>query len=277
MARYGFCFQEVAKAAGIDFTHQAPSLDARLAHIMPQVAAMGAAVSIVDVDRDGWLDIYVTSSGEGSHNRLYRNLGDGTFQDVAAEMGVADVNQAGTGVSMGAVWGDYDNDGYEDLLLYKWGRPELFRNEQGRRFVRVTEYAGLPSWINANTAIWLDYDRDGRLDLFIGGYYAEHVNLWQLTTTRMMPESFEYAHNGGRKYMLRNRGDGSFEDVTEKLGIQSRRWAWPRLRLICAGAAIQTCSLPTITASRSCISTRAAYVSVKSANKRALGLRPRVG
>ena len=126
---------------------------------------------------------------------------------------------------MGAVWGDYNNDGYEDLLLYKWGRPELFRNEQGRGFTRVTAHTGLPSWINANTAIWLDYDRDGLLDLFIGGYYAEHVNLWKLTTTRMMPESFEYAHNGGRKYLLRNRGDGSFEDVTEQLGITSRRWA----------------------------------------------------
>ena len=224
-ARHGFCFQEVAKAVGIDFTHRAPTLDAKLAHIMPEVAALGAAVSIVDFDRDGWQDIYVTNSGEGSHNHLYRNLGDGTFQDVAAAMGVADVNQASTGVSMGAVWGDYDNDGYEDLFLYKWGRPELFHNEQGRRFVRVTAHAGLPSWINANTAIWLDYDRDGRLDLFIGGYYAEHLNLWQLTTTRIMPESFEYAQNGGRKYMLRNRGDGNFEDVTEQLGITSRRWA----------------------------------------------------
>jgi hypothetical protein len=225
IARHGFCFQEVARAAGIDFTHQAPTLDARLTHIMPQVASMGAAVSIVDVDRDGWQDIYVTNSGEGSHNHLYRNLGDGTFQDVAVAMGIADVNQQGTGVSMGAVWGDYDNDGYEDLLLYKWGRPELFRNEQGHRFVRVTERTGLPPWVNANTAIWLDYDRDGWLDLFIGGYYAEQVNLWQLTTTRMMPESFEYAQNGGRKYMLRNHGDGSFADVTEQLGITSRRWA----------------------------------------------------
>jgi hypothetical protein len=225
MARYGFSFQEVAKAAGIEFTHQAPRLDPKLDHIMPQVASMGAAVSIVDVDRDGWQDIYVTNSREGSPNRLYRNLGDGTFQDVAADMGVADVNQSGTGVSMGAVWGDYDNDGYEDLFLYKWGRPELFRNNAGRRFVRVTERAGLPSWINANTAIWLDYDRDGRLDLFIGGYYAEHVNLWNLTTTRIMPESFEYAQNGGRKYMQRNCGDGRFEDVTEQLGITSRRWA----------------------------------------------------
>jgi hypothetical protein len=225
MARYGFSFQEVAKAAGIEFMHQAPRLDPKLDHIMPQAASMGAAVSIVDVDRDGWQDIYVTNSREGSHNRLYRNLGDGTFKDVAADMGVADVNQPGTGVSMGAVWGDYDNDGYEDLFLYKWGRPELFRNEQGRRFTRVTAQTGLPSWINANTAIWLDYDRDGLLDLFIGGYFAEHVNLWKLETTRMMPESFEYAQNGGRKYMLRNCGDGRFEDVTEKLGITSRRWA----------------------------------------------------
>jgi hypothetical protein len=225
MARYGFYFQEVAKAAGIEFRHRAPRLDPQLDHIMPQVASMGAAASIVDVDRDGWQDIYVTNSHEGSRNRLYRNLGDGTFQDVAAEMGVADVNQQGTGVSMGAVWGDYDNDGYEDLFLYKWGRPELFRNDGGRRLVRVTEHAALPSWINANTAIWLDYDRDGRLDLFIGGYFAEHVNLWKLETTRMMPESFEYAQNGGRKYLLRNRGDGRFADVTEQLGFTSRRWA----------------------------------------------------
>jgi len=225
MARHGFAFQEVARAMGIEFVHQAPRLDARLDHIMPQIASMGAAVSIIDVDRDGWQDIYVTNSGEGSYNRLYRNLGDGTFQDVALTMGVADVNQAGTGVSMGAVWGDYDNDGYEDLFLYKWGCPELFRNDGGRRFVRVTEHAGLPSWINANTALWLDYDRDGWLDLFIGGYYAEHVNLWNLDTTRIMPESFEYARNGGRKYLLRNGGDGRFADVTEPLGITSRRWA----------------------------------------------------
>ncbi len=84
---------------------------------MPQVASMGASVSIVDYDRDGWPDIYVTNSEIGTKNCLYRNQHDGTFKDVAGELGVADVNQAGTGVSMGAVWGDYDNDGYEDLLL----------------------------------------------------------------------------------------------------------------------------------------------------------------
>ena len=224
IARYGFRLEEVSHASGIDFVHQGPTLDHKLDPIMPQVASMGAAVSIVDFDRDGWPDIYVTNSGEGSKNALYRNMHDGTFKDVAAEMGIADVNQPGTGVSMGAVWGDYDNDGYEDLFLYKWGRPELFHNDHGHGFTRVTEQAGLPKWVNANTAIWLDYDGDGLLDLFVGGYYSENFDLWNLSTTRIMPDSFEYAKNGGRKYLLRNLGNGKFEDVTSQVGIDSHRW-----------------------------------------------------
>ena len=225
LVRYGFHLQEVAQASGINFVHQAPTLDHKLDHIMPQVAAMGAGASVVDFDRDGWQDIYLTNSGEGSKNCLYRNLGNGAFQDVAGDLGLADVNQDGTGVSMGAVWGDYDNDGFEDLFLYKWGRPELFHNDGGRHFTRVTDQTGFPAWVNANTAIWFDYDGDGLLDLFIGGYYAETVNLWHLQTTRMMPESFEYAKNGGRKYLFHNLGAGKFEEVSAKLGIDSRRWA----------------------------------------------------
>ncbi len=225
LAHHGFYLEEVAHAAGVDFVHQAPTLDAKLDPIMPEVAAMGASVSIVDFDRDGWPDIYVTNSKEGSRNHLYRNLHDGTFKDVAEEMGIADVNQPGTGVSMGAVWGDYDNDGYEDLFLYKWGKPELFHNDHGRGFTRVTDLAALPPWINANTAVWLDYDGDGKLDLFVGGYYPEDVDLWHLKNTRMMPDSFEYAKNGGRKYLFHNLGNGKFEEVSAKLGINSRRWA----------------------------------------------------
>jgi hypothetical protein len=224
LARHGFHLQEVSHAAGIDFVHQAPVLDAKLAHIMPEVASMGASVSVVDFDRDGWPDLYVTNSAIGSRNRLYRNMHDGTFKDVAGELSVADVNQAGTGVSMGAVWGDYDNDGYEDLFLIKWGRPELFHNDQGHGFHRVSE-ASFPPWINANTAVWFDYDGDGLLDLFVGGYYPEDVNLWHLTTTKMMPDSFEYANNGGRKYLFHNLGNGKFEEVSAKVGIDSRRWA----------------------------------------------------
>jgi enediyne biosynthesis protein E4 len=225
LARHGFYLEEVSHAAGIDFIHQAPTLDAKLNPIMPEVASMGASVSIVDFDRDGWPDIYVTNSAEGSKNHLYRNMHDGTFKDVAEELGVADVNQPGTGVSMGAVWGDYDNDGYEDLFLIKWGRPELFHNDHGHGFTRVSEQAELPPWINANTAVWFDYDGDGLLDLFVGGYYSEDVDLWHLKNTRMMPDSFEYAKNGGRKYLFHNLGNGKFEEVSAKVGISSRRWA----------------------------------------------------
>ena len=225
LARHGFYFQEVSQAAGVNFVHQAPTLDPQLAPIMPQVASMGASVSIVDFDADGWPDIYVTNSGEGSKNALYHNLHDGTFRDVAEQMGIADVNRAGTGASMGAVWGDYDNDGFEDLLLIKWGRPELYHNDGGHGFTRVTEQVGLPPWLNANTALWFDYDGDGLLDFFIGGYYSEDVDLWHLKTTQIMPDSFEYAKNGGRKYLFHNLGNGKFEEVSAQVGIHSRRWA----------------------------------------------------
>ena len=225
LANHGFYLTQVSHAAGIDFVHQGPTLDPKLAAIMPEVASMGASVSIVDFDRDGWPDIYVTNSAEGSQNHLYRNMHDGTFKDVAEQLGIADVNQGGTGVSMGSVWGDYDNDGYEDLYLVKWGRPELFHNDHGHGFTRVSEQAGLPPWINANTAVWFDYDGDGLLDLFVGGYYPEDVDLWHLKSTKMMPNSFEYADNGGRKYLFHNLGNGRFEEVSAKVGIDSRRWA----------------------------------------------------
>jgi hypothetical protein len=222
--RYGFRLTESARAAGMDFVHQAPTFDPRLDHIMPQIASTGASVSVVDFDRDGWEDLYVTNSAEDSLNRLYRNRGDGTFMDVASAVGLADVNRRASGVSMGAVWADYDNDGFEDVLIYKYGRPELYHNEQGRTFTPVGQRAGLPRWVNANSATWLDYDRDGRVDLFLAGYWREEINLWALETTKIMPESFEYATNGGRKHLLRNRGDGTFEDVTGAAGISSRRW-----------------------------------------------------
>src|SRR3982751_5109326 len=100
LTSYGFYLQEVSQASKVNFTHKAPTLDHRLDHIMPQVASMGAAVSVVDFNRDGWADLYVTNSGEGSQNALFKNNGDGSFKDVASEMGIADLNQIGTGVSM---------------------------------------------------------------------------------------------------------------------------------------------------------------------------------
>jgi hypothetical protein len=221
---YGFYFEDVTDAAGIDFVHQSPLLDSQLKPILPQIASMGAAAAVGDFDRDGWYDIYVTNSRENSRNALFHNQKDGTFSDVAGMMNIADVNKTGTGVSMGAVWGDYDNDGYEDLFIYKWGRSELYRNVEGKEFRWVSGDTGLPAWANANTAVWFDFDADGFLDLFIGCYYKEDIDLWNLKSTVIMPESFEYADNGGRNYILRNKGDGTFEDVTIQTGMTSTKW-----------------------------------------------------
>ena len=223
--RFGFRLTEVARQAGLDFVHEVPTLDPKLSHIMPLVASMGAAVSVADVDADGRPDLYVSNSGEGSKNRLYRNRGDGSFEEIAGRLGIADLNRRETGVSMGSVFGDYDNDGFQDLLLYRWGRPELFHNDGGRGFTRVTDTAGLFPWGNVNAAVWLDYDRDGRLDMFLAGYFPERLDLWQLQDTKVMPESFEYAKNGGRKYLYRNLGGGRFEEVSAQVGLVSSRWA----------------------------------------------------
>lgn len=224
ISQSGFYLDEVALASGINFKHQAPLLDQKIAHIMALIASMGASISICDYDNDGWSDLYLTNSLQGTQNALYRNNGTGQFVDVSPQLGLADVNKTGTGVSMGAVWGDYNNDGYRDLFLYKWGKPELFQNIEGREFRNVTASSGLPEWLNANTAIWADFNNDSLLDLFIGGYYRENIDLWHLASTNFMHESFEYANNGGRNYLLINKGDGSFKDVTFSAGLNSRKW-----------------------------------------------------
>src|SRR5690625_7265296 len=101
----------------------------------------------------------------------------------------------------------------------------MFRNEEERGFTEVTEEAGLPGYINVNSAVWLDYNSDGHLDLFIGGYYHEDLNLFDLEHTRVMPDSYEYATNGGLTYLLWNNGVGTFTDVSAETGIwQTRSW-----------------------------------------------------
>ena len=210
--------------AGIDFVHEKPELDPVLDPIMPHLTALGASVSVTDFDNDGWQDLYVTRSRQGSSNALYRNQGDGTFADVAEAAGLAAMNEPGSGVSMGSVWGDYDNDGFEDVLVYKWGRQRLYRNQGDGVFSDVSGEASLDLWMNANSAVWTDVNRDGLIDLYVGGYFSEVHDLWQVTTTRIMQESFEYANNGGRNFLFLNRGAGRFEDVTEAYGADCTRW-----------------------------------------------------
>ena len=122
--------------------------------------------------------------------------------------------------------------------------------------------------------MWFDYDDDGKLDLFVGGYYPEDVDLWHLRNTRMMPDSFEYAKNGGRKYLFHNLGNGRFEEVSAKVGIDSRRWALAAPRPICAAQAIPISSSPMITASPSFISTTTG-IFTKPAKRPASASRPR--
>jgi hypothetical protein len=220
----GFHLESVAQDVGIAFTHRPPLVDPELDNVAPHVTALGASVSVTDVNDDGWSDLYFTSSRFGHDNALYLNRGDGTFHDVARAAGVAELNREGEGVSMGAVWGDYDNDGLEDLLVYKYGYLQLLRNSGELSFEDVTEAAGLRRWMNANGAVWLDYDRDGLLDLYVAGYFRAEIDLWHLRTTRIMQNSFEFASNGGANVLFRNLGDGRFADVTDSLGVGSTRW-----------------------------------------------------
>ncbi len=217
---------EVAQASGIDFVHQSPRLDSKVAHIAAHIAALGACVSVADVNNDGWPDLYFTSSRFGTSNALYINQKDGTFRDVAAEAGVGGgtLNRAGEGVSMGAVWGDYDNDGNEDLLVYKWGYPQLLHNRGLGHFEDVTAQSGLRTWMNSNGAVWFDFDRDGLLDLYITGYFRSDIDFWHLTTTRIMQQSWEFASNGGKNLLFKNLGNGHFKDVTDSMGVGSTRW-----------------------------------------------------
>jgi enediyne biosynthesis protein E4 len=222
-AHPGFALRDETAAAGIHFVHHRPTFDPKIASIEPHVAALGASVSVTDFDGDGWADLYFTNSRFGEPNALYRNRGDGTFENVAASAGLAQLNREGEGVSMGAVWGDFDNDGHEDVLVYRYGYLALFKNVDGHRFEDITAQAGLRRWVNSNGAIWLDYDRDGLLDLYVTAYFRD-IDLWHLATTKIMHNSFEFATNGGKNLLLHNVGGGKFEDVTDKMGVGSTRW-----------------------------------------------------
>ncbi len=219
-----FAFEEVAQEIGLGFRHRSAALDPKVQHIQPHILGTGAAVSAVDFDRDGWIDLYVTSSDFDAPNALFRNLGDGSFQDVAQEAGAAHLNVRGRGVSMGSIWGDVDNSGYEDLLVHRYGYLALLRNLGDGTFSEVTAEAGLERWMYSNAATWIDYDRDGFLDLFVAGYFRAEHDLWNLDTTAIMHDSGEFSTNGGDNAFFRNRGDGTFEDVTFEVGLTSDRW-----------------------------------------------------
>lgn len=230
-SRHGFALRDVTAEWGIDFRHASPNIDPVLAPIAAQITATGASLAVIDVDSDGDLDIYATTSRHGAPNSLWLNEegphGARRFRDVAAEAGLADVNRDGVGCSTASVWGDIDADGDQDVVIIKWGHPQLFLQDAPLRFRDATAESGLADvWMNSHNGLLFDADRDGLLDLFIGGYFREEVDLWQVTSTRIMQDGFEFSENGGRNRLFRNLGDGRFEDVSDAFGIGGSRWTY---------------------------------------------------
>ncbi|WP_128895405.1 CRTAC1 family protein [Longirhabdus pacifica] len=220
---YGFSFEDQTEKANLTFLHEKPTYDSKVDNIMPWLATTGAGVYIEDYDQDGFVDLYFTNTKRGTFNALYRNNGDGTFHEVGEALGVVDVNQ--TGVSQTALWFDYNNDTFPDLFVGTWsGACKLFENNQDGTFTDVTTASGIDTVVgNFSKAMSLDYNRDGNLDLYIGAYFHEEHDMFNLTTTKIMHNDFEKAENGGKNLLLQNN-NGVFTDVAEELGVADRGW-----------------------------------------------------
>ncbi|MBI3935329.1 MAG: CRTAC1 family protein [Acidobacteria bacterium] len=220
--RGGLYFEDIAERAGAGAPHTNRTFRNPYANIMQGYTALGAAAAVADYDGDGWEDIYVTDSKADGKNHLYRNNGNLTFTDRAEQAGVANGNDDAN-ASADALWFDYNNDGRPDLFVVRFGHSQLFENLGNGKFRDATRQAGLGQYRNAITAIAFDYDRDGFADLFVGGYF-QPINIFDPATPRFFPESFETANNGGGVTVFRNKGDGTFDDVSEQVGIRLSGW-----------------------------------------------------
>lgn len=213
-------FTDITEAAGILWHHFSGESEDRFL-----IEASSGGVAFLDFDNDGLLDIYLVNGGETPKgksrgavlNALYRNLGNGRFEDVAGRAGISRIAHYG----MGAAVADYNNDGLQDLFITGYPRCTLFRNKGDGTFAEVTEQAGLsnrPEW--SASAAWLDYDRDGWLDLFVCNYA-------KLSFERPAPCDYagrpsycdQRSYEGSRSKLFRNRGDGTFADVSKAAGI----------------------------------------------------------
>jgi hypothetical protein len=211
-------YTDVTRAAGIRFTHNSGAFGKKY---LPET--MGSGVAFLDYDGDGNQDLFFVQSADWPEKRrrpttqvLYRNRGDGTFEDATRKAGLA-VEMYGIGVAAA----DYDNDGDVDLFVNGLGPDRLFRNRGDGTFEDVTAKAGVSDPGFGTSATWVDYDRDGRLDLFACNYVQWSprddifCTLDGVNKSYCTPESYRGATNR----LYRNRGDGTFEDVTRKAGV----------------------------------------------------------
>lgn len=214
-----FQLKNVTEEAGIDFRHNSGAYGGKL---LPET--LGSGCAFLDFDADGYQDILLVNSMDWpGHKRnrsalkLYKNNRNGTFSDVTRAAGL-DIELYGMGVAVG----DYNNDGFPDILITCVGQNRLFRNTGKGTFQDVTKTAGLLGRQAFSTsALWFDYDRDGHLDLFVCNYVnwsPEHDVFCSLdgkNKSYCTPE----AYRGETCWLFRNRGNGTFEDVTAASGI----------------------------------------------------------
>jgi hypothetical protein len=219
----GVAFDDVSAQSGIGFVLSSGALPGE----KHQIETMVGGVALLDYDGDGLLDIFLANGAAEPGldkrdprywNRLYRNRGNGVFEDVTAQAKVA-----GEGYSMGVAAADYDNDGRPDLFVAGVGRNILYRNRGDGTFEDVTAKAGIHSEPWSVGAGWFDFDGDGRLDLFVVNYVAWDAK--QEPSCRD-PRSGAMLHchpdlyTGLPNTLYRNNGDGTFTDVSEASGIR---------------------------------------------------------
>jgi enediyne biosynthesis protein E4 len=215
----GFQLADATASAGLQFRHNSGAYGGKL---LPET--MGAGCAFIDYDADGWQDILLVNgmdwpghAQQRSTLRLYRNNRNGTFTDVTRAAGL-DIEVYGMGVAVG----DFNNDGFPDVFITCVGQNHLFRNTGKGTFVDVTRASGLGGREAFSTsAMWIDIDRDGRLDLFVCNYVrwtATHDVFCSLDGKQKSYCTPE-AYRGETCWLFRNRGNGTFEDVTATCGI----------------------------------------------------------
>lgn len=215
-------FDEIADKSGSRTVHRTRRFLGKYADVLRMFTSGGAAAAVADYNNDGFDDIFVIDSDAGRPHHLYRNEGDGTFADVSKEAGVTKGNDPQS-ICADAIWFDYDNDGWEDLLIARFGTPLLFRNSRDGTFKDVTAQSGLDKFGNTIAAVAFDYDNDGMLDLLFGDYFKA-VNLFDLDSPKILPINLDDAHNGGGLRLYRNSA-GKFVDATESAGL-ARHDGW---------------------------------------------------
>jgi hypothetical protein len=225
-------FFHVGPLKGVNFVlRNSPTSQKRLIETMP------GGVALLDYNNDGLLDVFFVNGGLlrdpmrspftfDRHdplywNRLYRQNRDGTFTDVTEEAGLANAGDANYG--MGVAVGDYDNDGFSDIYVTNFGKNVLYHNNGDGTFTDVTAKAGVAAGGWSASAGFLDFDNDGRLDLFVTRYLDWSFQNTKIcgaeTATYCPPSEFPPATN----ILYRNRGNGTFEDVSVASGIAAKK------------------------------------------------------